>query len=56
MNKPNGRNNIVGVENGGKRLRKVLVNIPDKKILRMERISDTLYFLKKRWNMTVLHN
>lgn len=33
-----------------------IVNIPDNEILKMERISDTLYFLKKRSNVMFSHN
>ena len=31
-----------------------LVSIPDNEILRMERISDTIYFLEKKSNSTML--
>lgn len=33
-----------------------MVNIPDNEILKMERISDTLYFLKKRSHVMFSHN
>ena len=33
-----------------------LVGIPDNEILRMERISDTIYFLEKKSNIMFLHN
>lgn len=33
-----------------------MVSIPDNEILRMERISDTVYFLEKKSNMMFSHN
>jgi len=33
-----------------------LLSIPDSEILRMERISDTLYFLRKRSHVMFSHN
>ena len=33
-----------------------LISIPDNEILRMERISDTIYFLEKKSNMMFSHN
>lgn len=33
-----------------------LVHIPDNEILRMERVSDTLYFLDKKTDMLNMHN
>lgn len=32
-----------------------LVSIPDNEILRMERISDTIFFLEKKSNSTIYH-
>ncbi len=36
--------------------REFMINIPDNEILRMERVSDTLYFLDKKTNMLNAHN
>jgi len=33
-----------------------LISIPDNEILRMERVSDTLFFLEKKANMMFSHN
>ena len=33
-----------------------LISIPDNEILRMERISDTIYLLEKKSNMMFSHN
>jgi acyl carrier protein len=33
-----------------------MISIPDNEILRMERISDTIYFLEKKSRLKVLHN
>lgn len=41
----------------GRKIKKeFMVNIPDNEVLRMERISDTLYFLKKRSHVMFSHN
>ncbi len=36
--------------------REFLINIPDNEILRMERVSDTLYFLDKKTSLLNAHN
>lgn len=36
--------------------REFMVNIPDSEILRMERISDTIYFLESKSSMMFSHN
>lgn len=36
--------------------REFMINIPDNEILRMERVSDTLYFLDKKTSMLNAHN
>lgn len=36
--------------------REFMINIPDNEILRMERVSDTLYFLDKKTSLLNAHN
>ena len=36
--------------------REFMINIPDNEILRMERVSDTLYFLDKKTSLLNVHN